>query len=544
MNGTLPAIVALVLILTGILVEFVRERHARWRRPLAALPLVLVALLLGWSTASAQSSPTTDSLSVSANDQARLWLVFTAAIWGWLGHRESTPASTSEPGWGLFNLLLGLATLVTLTTQLVPLCLELIALLLVPIAFTWWRGASEPDKQTAFQEFQYRTTCAGLLLLGCAAWGFATGTAVVPTHPVTAPMETTTGPQWVTTVAAVLLLCGVGGGLRCFPFPDVDRSRTQWRLYSRHWTMVLPLIAGVDLLRRLLPPLAATDSNSTVLVSVAIACLFPLIFGSAGWVGEQRLARRFESMMVTTYGLCLAAIVLSCWEVSNLDRRLELSAVIASGHDLVPMLLTTEIVASVAFAAACLALSKEGQSARFLEEGQGLGRSRPLVAATGAIGLLSLSGLPPFPGFWSRLQLVSGLLIAHHRSSLTDLYELHGTTLLVAAVAGAVTIRFAMGSLEILSRWFLEEPLQSRFSPRGIAQPTIGLLAAGILIVGTILPAQLAAWSRRQTDMDGPIASTVAVIGKSDGSGGSLNEHSPHAKAESTIGREGGETEP
>ena len=124
-----------------------------------------------------------------------------------------------------------------------------------------------------------------------------------------------------------------------------------------------------------------------------------------------------------------------------------------------------------------------------------MGRIHPFVGLTGVVGLLSLAGCPPFPGFWSRLQLVTGLLITHQRSTLTDLYELHGTTLLVAAVCGTISIRLAIGGLEFLALWFLDEPFRSQGSTRPIAVITIGVLASCTLIAGSFLPTRFAVWS-------------------------------------------------
>jgi multicomponent Na+:H+ antiporter subunit D len=49
---------------------------------------------------------------------------------------------------------------------------------------------------------------------------------------------------------------------------------------------------------------------------------------------------------------------------------------------------------------------------RNLDEMGGLARRMPLTAATSLVGSLSIAGVPPLPGFWSKLMIIMALVQA------------------------------------------------------------------------------------------------------------------------------------
>jgi len=71
---------------------------------------------------------------------------------------------------------------------------------------------------------------------------------------------------------------------------------------------------------------------------------------------------------------------------------------------------------------------------RKLEEMGGLNKVMPVTGATSTIGCLSISGIPPFNGFWSKLFIIIGLVQAGH-------FVMTGLTVLVSVLTLAYYLK-------------------------------------------------------------------------------------------------------
>jgi len=109
---------------------------------------------------------------------------------------------------------------------------------------------------------------------------------------------------------------------------------------------------------------------------------------------------------------------------------------------------------------------------RKLEEMGGLSKVMPVTGATSTIGSLSISGIPPFNGFWSKLFIIIGLVQAGH-------FVLTVLTILVSVLTLAYYLkvqRFAFfGNLK--DRW-----AQIKEVPRTMC---ISMIVLAIICIGT-----------------------------------------------------------
>jgi len=71
---------------------------------------------------------------------------------------------------------------------------------------------------------------------------------------------------------------------------------------------------------------------------------------------------------------------------------------------------------------------------RKLEEMGGLSKVMPVTGATSTIASLSISGIPPFSGFWSKLFIIIGLVQAGH-------FVMTGLTVLVSVLTLAYYLK-------------------------------------------------------------------------------------------------------
>ena len=72
------------------------------------------------------------------------------------------------------------------------------------------------------------------------------------------------------------------------------------------------------------------------------------------------------------------------------------------------------VLMTVAAFAVILIASREGCEADQLEHYKGLHSRDPLLAGAMAVVMLSTAGVPPFVGFWAKLQIIEALLGSHH----------------------------------------------------------------------------------------------------------------------------------
>jgi NADH-quinone oxidoreductase subunit N len=116
----------------------------------------------------------------------------------------------------------------------------------------------------------------------------------------------------------------------------------------------------------------------------------------------------------------------------------------------------------------------------------GLGARSPLVAASMAIFMLSLAGLPPLAGFFGKFYLFS----VAFRAGTT-----HGLLwLVILALFGSfVSLYYYLSVLKVI---FVDRPSETRsLSPvtlHFVARATIAVLAASVVLLG-VLPQPLAA---------------------------------------------------
>jgi multicomponent Na+:H+ antiporter subunit D len=132
---------------------------------------------------------------------------------------------------------------------------------------------------------------------------------------------------------------------------------------------------------------------------------------------------------------------------------------------------------------------------RNLDEMGGLGRRMPVTAATSIVGSLSIAGVPPLAGFWSKLLIIIALVQAGH-----------GVLAVVAVLASILTLWYYL----LIQRKAFFGKLAERWkdvreAPFWMTASTT-ILALLAVIVGLLFSAFLASWIQPASD---PLASGI-----------------------------------
>jgi len=211
-------------------------------------------------------------------------------------------------------------------------------------------------------------------------------------------------------VGCVLLLAGFGIPLLVAPFQlaaaEIFEGSTPWSLGLM---AVLPrcavLVAMIRVFVEGMP--RYLSSAQTALTAVALVTL--LIGGSlAYW--QTSLRRLIALVVMVQAGLILLALAAACSEAARPDAVRWIDVQIPGGAGAAWVLFGVDSLALLGLAAIVSGLQRTEERGDDLEEfTRSLRGDRSLAVAT-VLLLLSLSGVPPLPGFWTRVAVLRSVL--------------------------------------------------------------------------------------------------------------------------------------
>ena len=342
----------------------------RWHWLLAVSTTIAVGLFAWW--------PAPEwSFNVSQG------VLFVSLLWGLMGSWALRHNTRSR---GLLLCGCGLLAWTAGASQIWELWFAIVALGYLRIADRCERNSASPGNTGI---------AADVLGLGLASLGFLL-------------LQQSPDAEWLgipfPTLSLVLILSGAGWLMRTFPYPQlpIGDAESPWDDVGNH---LLPVLLAPVLWMNLLPHLLISERQLAILMPAAI---LPLLL--TGLRADHR-SRSETTLRLIPYVASLAgmaAVILSGWDLLQPDLSLQEAHPLLTGSELLPFILLADSVAWMMLAAGDSRSS--GTSGWF--------RNGCLI-----LGALSLAGLPPFPGYWWRLQLLSALVIPHSRAPLLGLYE-------------------------------------------------------------------------------------------------------------------------
>lgn len=234
-----------------------------------------------------------------------------------------------------------------------------------------------------------------------------------------------------------LILAGFGFKLAAFPFhfyaPDVYQGATN---ANAGLLAVLPKLAGLIGLVRLLTALAPALGSRAwpLLLFISVATM---TIGNVCALWQKNVRRLLAYSSIAHAGYILIGVTVAL----VVDGRGSWSAV---GISAALFYATVYALAAAGTFAALSSLSTDERELSTIDELAGLSRRRPWIAASLAIFMFSLSGVPPLAGFWGKLTLFSGALGASQSDDMYVHQWLVGLAIigvLNAAIAAAYYLR-------------------------------------------------------------------------------------------------------
>lgn len=261
-------------------------------------------------------------------------------------------------------------------------------------------------------------------------------------------------------IGATLIVVGFSFKVAAFPFhqwaPDVyTGAPTVVTAFMSTAGKAAAFSAMVPLFIILMPPDVLTSYSVNLRAAIAVISAITMLIGNISAVVQTNVKRMLAYSSVAHAGYLLMGIV----------------AGTPAGYNGIVFYVT--VYAFMQLGAFVVVGLLERGNERFLqiEDYAGLGRQQPVVAALMAMFMFSLTGIPPFAGFFGKYIL----FVAAIESGYTWLT-------LVAVLSSVISAYFYIGL--IVKMYFVESnPVMSKSSP-GLAAIALGVSAAVVLFLG------------------------------------------------------------
>ncbi len=297
---------------------------------------------------------------------------------------------------------------------------------------------------------------SGLLLYGASlVYGF---TGSMRFEDIAAVASADPGPGLI--FGLVFLICGLAFKVSAAPFhmwtPDV---------YEGAPTPVVALFATAPKLAAMVLIARALDEGfggihdqwAQVLVLISLMCF---AVGAFGGLAQQNLQRLLAYSSIANIGYALLGI----------------TAGTEAGVQAMLMFMTLYVIDQFGFFAILLSLSRGGRPIRTIADLAGLKRDKPLTAIALTVLCLSVLGMPPFSGFWSKYYVFGAAAEAGYWQ--------------VAAAGLVASVVAAFYYLRIIKLMWFDPPLEGAVEadPAPVEARTIALASAAfafpLVIIG------------------------------------------------------------
>ncbi|MDE1170481.1 MAG: proton-conducting transporter membrane subunit [Verrucomicrobium sp.] len=337
------------------------------------------------------------------------------------------------------------------------------------LALAGGREASAAEEEASVKTLFLAMVGGVLLALGIALiFGVAGSTrfdvvaGVLETHDLTPALA----------AGLLLVLAGLGFTIGAVPFhfwaPDAQQGAS---IPLSAFLAVAFKGAGCAALLRVLDlPFGGVAVEGVALAALALTAVLSLALGSLAGLPQRNGKRLLGYAGIAHAGFFLAALAA--------NSR-------AGSHALCFLLVSYFLAVFPVLAAIALSASPTGGRPQpgTLAAFAGLGRRAPLLAWAAALGLASLAGIPPLPGFFARFLIVAAAW--------------QGGQYGVAAAAVLFSVPLLYGALALIRAIFVEEPAEE--APLRLEPGMRAFLAGGVgvtLFCG-LWPGPLLAWLGR-----------------------------------------------
>ena len=294
---------------------------------------------------------------------------------------------------------------------------------------------------------------------------------------------------WCGHAAVVLLFVGVSAmGLSApAPFLGLDLCDAWPGVVAGWWLMLSRAMCLAVVWRVGVATLVGLES-ACVLTALAIGSL-SLLIGAAGLWHRDALRSVVGRLLLIHGGLSWLAVAAMSAKPTGDATTISLGG-LPVGVDLAALLWAVSSVALLVIFATEQALTLGRERLEFVEEFAGLGRTRTLAAASLSAGLLSLTVIPPLPGFWCGAGLLGAAFLPGTPTFAHATLLPHPAVLWMSVLALLALLVASGRVLGIVARMTGDEPLGSvRLSLASWKPPCpdvlilfVALMLAGVLL--------------------------------------------------------------
>lgn len=263
-----------------------------------------------------------------------------------------------------------------------------IELAIIPtFALVAFRAEDRASFEAALKYFLLSVFASAVLLFGLSLIFGGTGTVALGAAGATAGAAAGSG---LLVAGIALTLVGFGFKLAAFPFhqwlPDAfEVSHPEVAAFLA----VGPKLAAVVALVRILESL--TGQSASWAAALAGVALLTMVWGNLGAFRQRRLPRLLAYSAIAHAGYALVG----------------LAGGGARGMDGAVVYFAAYSAAAVGAFLVVAVMRRHGMGDR-LADIRGLGRTRPLLAASMAVFMISMVGVPLFAGFWGKFSVFLG----------------------------------------------------------------------------------------------------------------------------------------
>ncbi len=287
-------------------------------------------------------------------------------------------------------------------------------------------------------------------------------------------------------VSLVLVFAGFGFKISLVPFQfgtlDVYEETSAW-----HCGLLGVLFkgAGFFALARVLANTTAGFSETVQLLALILAGT-TMIFGSVMALLESRVRRLLAYLTISQTGFLLIGLAVAFSNLERLQPKVQFGWKLPGGEQAAMFFLSTYSLAVTGLVAVLVYLARRDREVEFVEGLAGLKRSEPVATGCAVLFLLSLSGVPPLPGFWSHLFVLLSCLNVYAKSSITKVVVPHLGFVVLALLAVLNLVLTATVALRLIKAMVLDDPIAR-------PQPAGGRVALAVAVVAALLTAGIAA---------------------------------------------------
>jgi NADH-quinone oxidoreductase subunit N len=496
-----PEIVLIGTACAVFLLGSIYNRRAAWFL-VSLFGVIAAAIVAGAVTTQTPSVMTVAPLIPDATASFIRWMALaSAAVFLFVSWPEVDCSNAAEY-YGCLLIAVAGVSLAGRANDLIVLFLALELISIPTYVLLYLPARTRANQEAAAKYFYLSILSSAVLLFGFSYLYGLTGGTNLTAIAGTLARSNAEMLSPMALVAAVMVIAAIGFRITAVPFhfyaPDVYEGGPPGVVAQLAF---LPKVAGFIALGRILglvsdPLRLPFDASTQVPLLLWIVAVVTMSFGNVLALLQDNVRRMLAYSSVAHGGYLLIGLV----SASSLPDAATSPTI--GGMEAILVYLAAYGAMTVGAFAVILYLSTPEQQVESIDDLAGLGQSHPVTAASMAIFLFSLIGLPLTAGFIGKFLLFIGVFSAP--SNTTAMRNLYQALAVIAAINAAVG---AVYYLRVIGVMYLRSPIRPAASSRAAPTLLAIVVLAGLTLVFGIYPQPLTQASRQ--------AAPVPPIGKS-----------------------------